>query len=348
MHRGSFVRSTLYGTSCTPKHPASRRAKFTECDGAVLAPSHGMMVRRQRSLILVYLALASLAAAACADMSNSSGLTSRRYRKSTPAEGSAANHDDDETEGEDDTDVGNPNADSKPKAPSSPGTSSAQFSVSLAETTPTLGLGDALELTASITPKGNFSGAVELSVSGLPQGASATPTTVTVSGSSPVSAKLRIQTAVDTIVSAPGASSPMVVTAKAGSVTATANANLKIAPKLKLTIPVNVDALRAASVRYRDEWGDGLGANQKSLRTQQNNGIVVTVFNADSRPHIIHGNSGFAHGDTEAPIPPNSFEETNGAPRTRTLSVGANTSGYLHEGVNGEGASFRFRVIAAP
>jgi hypothetical protein len=307
-----------------------------------------MVVTRHRSRIIVSLALASITAVACADTSNSSGLTSRRYRKNVPAAGSAANHDEDDTEGEDDTDVGNPNADTKPSAPSSSGTSSGEYSVSLAESAPTVGLGDTLELTVSVTPKGNFSGPVELSVSGLPSGATATPTTVTVSGSSPVTGKIRIKTAVDTIVSAPGSSSPIVVTAKSGSVSATANANLKVAPRLKLTIPVNVDALRAATVQYRDEWGEGLGATQKNLRTQEGNGIVVTVFNADSRPHIIHGNSGFAHGDTSSPIPPNSMEETNGAPRMRTLSVGANTSGYLHEGTNGEGASFRFRVVKAP
>ncbi len=298
--------------------------------------------------MLAFLSVASIAAVACADTTNSSGLTSRRYRKNVPAAGTAANHDDDDTEGEDETDVGNPNAESKPSGPSSTGTSSGQYSVSIAESAPTIGLGDILELAVSVTPKGSFSGPVELTVSGLPQGATATPTTVTVSGSSPVTGKIRIKTAVDTVVSAPGASSPIVVTAKSSSVSATANANLKVAPRLKLTIPVNVDALRAATVQYRDEWGEGLGATQKNLRTQQGNGIVVTVFNADSRPHIIHGNSGFAHGDTSAPIPPNSMEETNGAPRTRTLSVGANTSGYLHEGINGEGASFRFRVVQAP
>jgi hypothetical protein len=71
------------------------------------------------------------------------------------------------------------------------------------------------------------------------------------------------------------------------------------------------------------------------------------VFNADSKAHIIHGASGFAHGNTAEPIQPNAFEMANGAPRTRTLNVGTNANGYPHDGQQGVGASFRIKVEAA-
>ncbi len=99
---------------------------------------------------------------------------------------------------------------------------------------------------------------------------------------------------------------------------------------------------------FRDEWGSAFGANQKALRTQPGNGIVVTVFNADSKAHIIHGASGFDHGDVDNPIQPNAFEMQDGVPRMRTLSVGTDANGYPHDGDNGSGASFRIKVDAAP
>jgi hypothetical protein len=161
---------------------------------------------------------------------------------------------------------------------------------------------------------------------------------------------MTIMVPVTTVPSAPGASSAIVVTAKSGNITATANANFRVNPKAVLTIPMNIDALRAANVGtvYRNEWGTEYGQTQTPLSTQVGNGIVFTVFNADSKPHIVHGANGFAHGDTANPIAPNSLEMTNGAPRTRTFNVGANVNGYPHEGANGPSASFRIRVNQAP
>jgi len=111
---------------------------------------------------------------------------------------------------------------------------------------------------------------------------------------------------------------------------------------------MNIDALRAAAggTTYRNEWGTEFGSTPSPLHTQVGNGIVFTVFNADSKPHIIHGANGFAHGDTANPIAPNSMEMQNGAPRTRTLNVGANANGYPHEGANGPSVSFRIQVQA--
>lgn len=301
------------------------------------------------SLLVALASILTVTAVGCSDMNDGTGLSSRRARRtsSPPAAGSVEDHDESDTEGEDDLDVGNPNADTKPNAPSTPGTAAPEFALTLAQNTPTVDLGESVDLDVSIEPKNGFTGAVDLSVSGLPSGTTATPTSVTV-GASAATAKIKITAAIDAVATAPNTSSALVITGRSGGVTATANANFKVAPKLKLTIPVNVDALRAANVQYRDEWGAAFGANPKSLRTQQGNGIVVTVFNADSKAHIVHGANGFQHGNTGAPIEPNSFEMANGAPRTRTLNVGTNANGYPHEGANGVGASFRIRVEAAP
>jgi hypothetical protein len=302
------------------------------------------------SLLLGLASIVTLTTIGCSDAGDGSGLSSRRLRRSSPpAVGSADDHDVDDTEGENDLDVGNPNADTTPNAPSSPGTAAPQFSLTLAQNTPTVSLGESVDLDVSVEPKNGFSGTVMFTVTGLPSGVTATTAQATVaSATSPASAKVKLTAAVDAVATAANTSSALVITGTSGAITATANANFKVAPKLKLTIPVNVDALRAASVQYRDEWGSAFGTSQKSLKTQQGNGIVVTVFNADSKAHIIHGASGFAHGNTMEPIQPNSFEMANGAPRTRTLNVGTNANGYPHDGSQGVGASFRIKVDAAP
>ncbi len=303
------------------------------------------------SLLVALASIVTVTAVGCSDANDGTGLGSRHARRTTtapPEVGAADDHDESDTEGETAGDVGNPNADTKPPAPSTPGTAAPEFALTLSQNTPTVSLGESVELDVSITPKNGFTGPVDLTVAGLPQGATASPATATVGATGAATAKIKITAAVDAVATAPNTSSALVVTGKSGSVTATANANFKVAPKLTLTIPVNVDALRAANVQYRNDWGDAFGANQKPLRTQQGNGIVVTVFNADSKQHIIHGANGFQHGDTNNPINPNSFEMQNGAPRTRTLNVGANANGYPHDGANGVGASFRIKVEAAP
>ena len=304
----------------------------------------------RKTLLVALASILTVTTFGCADVNDGTGLSSRRARRSSPpAVGSADDHDESDTEGANDTDVGNPNADTKPNAPTTPGTSAAQFALTLAQTTPTVDLGESVDLDVSVQPSNGFSGMVDLSVTGLPEGVTASTVQAAIppASTTPTTVKIKLTAAVDAIATAPNTSSALVITGKSGNITATANANIKVAPKLKLTIPVNIDALRAANVQYRDDWGAAFGANPKALRTQQGNGIVVTVFNADSKAHIIHGANGFQHGNTGAPIQPNSFEMANGAPRTRTLNVGTNANGYPHDGAQGVGASFRIRVEAA-
>lgn len=256
-----------------------------------------------------------------------------RLRKGNVAAGA---HDPDDL-GEDDAaeDPGNPNADTQPGAPATSGIAAAEFTVTLDNATPSLGLGADVELTATVEPKNGFTGPVQLQVTGLPPGVTTDAATVNVAGTT--TAKLVLRTSLDAVVTD---SAPLVVKATSGGVEATANANVKIAPKVTVTIPMNVDALRGAS-QLRSQYGGDVFAGQGSFKTQPGNGIVVSVFNADSKSHIIHGPGGsFPHGNES--IAPNSFEG-----RTRTLDVGANVTAYLHDGDQGQGASFQIKVDAA-
>jgi hypothetical protein len=308
----------------------------------------------RRAVCLVLVGFATASTFACGDGSQLTGGAYAARRGSgasgAPAPGRQEQHDDGDTDGSDETDPGNPNADETPNAPSSQGTTAGGLGVTLSNATPTVDLGKAIDIDVSVQPKDGFTGSVALTATGLPTGATATfvPASITL-GAAAVTAKLSIRAPLTTVPSAPNTSAAVVVTAKSGSLTATANANFRVNPRATLTIPLNIDALRAAGAGtvYRNEWGTEFGQTQTPLSTQIGNGIVFTVFNADSKPHIIHGANGFAHGDTANPVQPNALEMTNGQPRTRTLNVGANVNGYPHEGANGPSASFRIRVQQA-
>ena len=282
------------------------------------------------------------AVAACGDASSSTG------RRSSLGGGV---DDGQPSDGETASDPGNPNANASPTAPTNPGQASGELAVTLSTATPVADLGDQVEISVTIEPKGGYKGDAELSVSGLPAGTTGTftPAKVTLN-TTPATAKLLLNVAVTAAPTSPGGSAPVVISAKAGAVAATANASFKVSPKMKLTIPLNIDALRTAGTLFLDQWGTAFGANPTPLKTQAGNGIVVTVFNADSKAHIIHGNAGFAHGSTTAgqEVQPNAFELVGGVPRTRTFLPGASASGYPHEGGAGASAGFRFSVVAAP
>ena len=97
------------------------------------------------------------------------------------------------------------------------------------------------------------------------------------------------------------------------------------------------------SSTVRNGWfGPTFGTAPAPLQTQSGNPITVIVKNADSVSHIVHGNAGFVHGDTNNPVPPGGID-----PKNRTLSAGVNTSGYLHDGSNGTSESFRISVDTA-
>lgn len=299
-------------------------------------------------LIVACVGMFAVSMVGCGDASSSSGIQRRGGAPSNIGGGVSDGEDDSD---QDTPDTGNTNATTPPPAPTTPGTGAAAFDMALSTATPNVNLGEQVEITVTITPKAGATGDADLTVTGLPADATGTfaPAKVTL-GAAPVTSKLTVKVPVTAVPSAPNTSSAIVVAAKQGTAQATANANFKINPAVKLTIPVNIDALRTTGTVYLDQWGTAFGANPQALKTQAGNGIVVTVFNADSKQHIVHGNNGFTHGSTTAgqEIQPNSFEMQNGAPRTRTLNVGANVNGYPHEGANGTSAAFRMSVVAAP
>ncbi len=297
-------------------------------------------------LLPVIASVLAMTALGCAADDGSSSLATRRLRKEPPAEGTVEEHDLTDLDGANSVDPGNPNADTRPNAPGTVGASAPQFALAISQNTPVVNLGEAIDLDVTVEPKNGFAGNVDVVVTGLPAGATAA--TVVAAPGKP--AKLTIKADITSAPTTANTSSPVVITGKSGGLQATANANFKIAPRVTITIPINVDALRAAGTVYRDQYGTAFGSNQESLQTQTGNGIVVSVFNADSKNHVIHGPgaaNGFAHGDANNPIKPNAFEMSGAAVRTRTLNPGVNTSAYLHDGQQGAGAAFRVKVVAA-
>jgi len=300
------------------------------------------------ALILAALGTLAVSLAACGDASSSAGTT---RRGGVPSQLGGGVNDGQDDSDQDDPDTGNPNANTPPPAPTGGGTSTGQLGLTLSSATPAAGLGDKVEITVNVEPKAGFTGAAEMSVTGLPAGVTALfePASVTLA-QAPVPVKMTITVTTAAIPSAAGASSALTITAKQGAINATAPANFKVNPTAKLTIPVNIDALRTTGTKFLDNWGAGYGATPTALKTQTGNPIVFTVFNADSKQHIVHGNAGFTHGSTTAgqEVQPNAFEMQNGAPRTRSLPPGANVNGYPHEGANGQSAGFQIQVVAAP
>ncbi len=299
----------------------------------------------RKALVLGLLTLGTLVMFGCSDDGGTGGYAMRRNNAPPPA-GTPEEHGDD-AEDEDKNDPTNPNADTTPPPPGGTGTTTGNFGIALANNTPAVDLGDKIEIDVTVDAKNGFKGDVDVTATGLPAGATAAPLKISVTGAT-ATGKLAISADVTAVPSAAGQSSALTITAKSGTATATAPANFKINPRVKLTIPLNIDALRAAQTTYRDEWGTAFGATPTPLKTQAGNPISVVVFNADSKQHIIHGENGFAHGSTTAgnEIKPNAYEMTNGQPRVRNLNPGVNARGYPHDGAQGVGASFRISVQA--
>jgi len=268
--------------------------------------------------------------------------TSKSPSDAIPATGSDQAHDPNAPD--EPADPANPNATTPPSAPTTAGMATGTLAVTVDDATPAVDLGGSIDLNVSIEPKEGFRGDAALTVTGLPAGAIGTfsPASVTLNTTAATS-KLTIKVPATVAPSEAGAASALVIKAASGATEATANANFKVNPKITMTIPVNADAMRAAvGTRYVDGWmGPMFGTSPEPLQTQSGNPITVIVKNADSKSHIVHGNSGFVHGDTSNPVPPGGTD-----PKNRTLSAGVNTSGYLHDGNNGTSVSFRISVNA--
>lgn len=307
------------------------------------------------ALILAFAAAFAATSVACAvESADSSSSLSRKPKKSSKASSSSTD-DEEETAadhpasvGEDDVDPGNPSADTAAPPPTGTGTAAQGFALDVDNKTPTIDLASSSTLNVTVTPKNGFTGTVTITVEGLPQGVTAAPA----SGApgSPIAVKLTSSTS--TPVTPKDGAVALTIKGTAGTQTATAPANFKVLPKITMTIPTNSAALLAAGggTKFTDEWGgESFGPSATPLLTQSNNPIVVLVKNEDSTPRTIHGpggTNGFAHGAGN--VAPGEFEMQNGAPRQRTFTPGANTSGYLHGPANGQAVSFHLKVSTAP
>lgn len=241
----------------------------------------------------------------------------------------------------------NPNTSTPPPAPTTPGTSS-QIAVALSTATPSADLGTSVEVDVTVTPKAGFTGQTSLVATGLPTGVTATfaPASLML-GSAPVVSKMTVMVPYTTLPSPIGGASAIVVKATSGSAEATANANIKVVPRVTLTMPINTAALLKAGggSKFLDTWGGPtFGANAVPLQTQAGNGITFVVKNLDSVAHEIHGNGGFAHGS--ATIAPGGTDTKVRVLDPKAANINAN--GYIHGEANGTAASFKVMVNKAP
>lgn len=312
------------------------------------SPLHIVKVMRTALLLGLVTILASTSVVACAVETAETG-TSRRPKttRSTPtdeaddAEGDDEANGGDPTEGSTKVDTGNPNATTTPTAPATPGQAAAGFSIALDKDTPTVDLGKDTTINVTVTPKNGFTGTVTLAVEGLPAGVTAAPA----SGTPGTPIALKLTSAYDATVTPKTTPAALTITATSGTEKATANANFKINPKVEVRIPVNAQALLAAGgTVYRDEYGAAFGKNPATMKTQADNGIVLTIFNADSKQRVIHFPGSLGHGDANNPIQPGAYEMQGGNVRQRTLKPGTNATGYFHGDANGTAASFHLIV----
>jgi hypothetical protein len=229
-------------------------------------------------------------------------------------------------------------------------TPAGDFTITIAAAAPpTVNLGEKVDLDVTVTPTGTFAGAVDLAVTGLSSGLTAAPVSVSLA-SGAAHATLSLVADVTAYVTPKTATVPISVVASSGSEQATAPSSVKVMPNLVIYIPKNVAALyNAPGGPLRAEWGAAFGPNNKPLRTQADNPIVLSIFNNDTTQHIIHGPGGdFPHGDLANPIQPNAFEMKSGAVRTRTLKVGDSATAYVHGEPNSQNASFKISIAATP
>lgn len=222
------------------------------------------------------------------------------------------------------------------------------FAIALASTTPTVNLGETVSVDVTITPADGFVGTVSLDVAGLSTGVTSAPVSVAVSSGISTTVRLELVAAVTADVTPRDATIPITVKATSGAAETTASASFKVMPYLTIYIPRDIAALyQAPGGPLRAEWGEAFGPNNKPLRTQPGNPIVISIFNNDTKPHVLHGpTNAFPHGDLNNPIQPNSFEMKNGAVRTRTLKVGDSATPYVHGEPNSTNASFKVSVAA--
>src|SRR5690349_19871545 len=109
------------------------------------------------SRALAVVAVLLVASFGCGDLDGSAELTqsARRAPRKSMTDGEIVeDHDETKTPGATNVDPGNPNADTPPPAPTTQGTAAAEFALTLASATPTVNLGESVELDVTVEPKG--------------------------------------------------------------------------------------------------------------------------------------------------------------------------------------------------
>lgn len=230
----------------------------------------------------------------------------------------------------------NPNPNPNPSPTPSP---AAAITINLDKTSTSADLLAQTDVLVNVQPQNGFNGNVDLSVTGAPAGVTCTfdKTTVMVNGAS-ASAKLTLKTASDT---APSTQS-LTITAKSGSLQATAPLSFTINPVVNLEIPANVDAMRGAADTVVQSQAYGPNPLNLKLGTAAN--IAVKITNNDNKAHEIHagnGAQGFAHGNN---IPAGTLEGNTQANVPRTVNAPGTYNFYLHDGTNGRTVSGRIIV----
>ncbi len=300
---------------------------------------------RTTNILALVVSTSVLALAACGD---ASGTSASNYHKaayddttgSDPTAGAA-----DQTPPA--TDPGAPPA--QPTGGSTPAQDgSFKATVDVAATNADLGTASKDTITVTVTPAMGFKGDVILSVTGTAAGVTAKfdKTTVSITGTAPVTAKLNLSadyvTQADTL--------PLVVTATSGKLTSTAPVNFKVNSQLTFNIPLNIAAMEAAGGGITEAYGKTFGAAPIAIPAPKDGSpIAVKVINLDGVPREIHGSGGgqavggitstasFPHG--VGLVQPNATDTV-----TRNITAGNTYNGYMHDIGAGKGTGFAIMV----
>jgi hypothetical protein len=184
------------------------------------------------------------------------------------------------------------------------------------------------DVTVTLTPKDGFTGAVTLATTGLPTGATGvfTPASVSVTGTAPVTATLRITT--PSTVTPTATPLAIKVTGSGGTgtpVTGEAALTYNVKRQITITIPQNV-------AQSTNPFGAGDIVINTGGSISGASPIKVLFVNKDSsKDHIVHSTNttnGFFHGNTGNAIP------LNGMDAVRNVTGTGRYPFYMHDGAN--------------
>jgi hypothetical protein len=178
------------------------------------------------------------------------------------------------------------------------------FALSLNPTSLTVQQGDSGQTTLTLTPQNGFTGTVNLELVGAPSGVTLAPTSVNVTGSSPLTQTLTVNVGSGV---APGTYS-LQVRATSGSLAKAANLSLTVTPPPDFTLSLNPTSLTV-------QQGD---SGQTTLTLTPQNGFTGTV------------SLSLAAGQDPVPqglsLSPQSVQVSGANPVNQTLTVSASSS----------------------